>query len=76
MRLEERKEMHITLPKEVYDQLEKLSLERDIGMEQAVELLLKAALEIWEDEILVEMAKERMKEYNSQRTLSHEEIWD
>ncbi len=76
MRLEEVKEIRIALPKEIYNRVERIATEKGLNTEEAVGLLLEAALDVWEDEVLTEMAIERIQKYDPRRTLSDEEIWD
>ena len=56
--------------------MEELASHEKIDFNTMAERVLEMALEIWEDEILAEVAVERMKNYDPLRTLSDEEVWD
>ncbi len=67
--------INVTLEKSIYSIIETLAKEKGVSISMFTRELIKEALEINEDILLANFAEEREKTFETQKSLSHEEVW-
>ena len=67
--------INVALEKPVYLLIAKIAKEKGISMSMVTRDLVREALEIHEDAVLVEFAEERDAILSEKDTLAHAEIW-
>ncbi|ADY72806.1 hypothetical protein Dester_0148 [Desulfurobacterium thermolithotrophum DSM 11699] len=68
--------INIVLEESLYEALKKLSKESGLSLSRTARELIKEALELREDVVLVKTAEERDYSFDREKALTHEEIWN
>ena len=68
--------INVVLEKPLYNALHSLAEEAGISMSMMMRDLVKEALELREDQSLVDFATERENSFDRGKALSHEAVWD
>jgi len=67
--------INVALEKPVYSTIEKLAHERGLSLSMVTRDLIREALEIHEDTVLVQVAEKREATLAGRNVLSHGEVW-
>jgi uncharacterized protein (DUF1778 family) len=67
--------INVALEKPIYSLIERLAHERGLSLSMVTRDLVREALEIHEDSMLVRIADERLAELGDRKTLNHVEVW-
>ena len=67
--------INVALEEPVYRLIEKIAKDKGISLSMVTRDLVREALEIHEDAVLVEFAEAREATLDSKDTLSHSEVW-
>ena len=67
--------INVSLEKPIYCLIERMAQERGLSLSMVTRDLVREALEIHEDAVLVRVADERVSGLAGRRTLTHTEVW-
>ena len=67
--------INVSLEKPIYCLIERMAQERGLSLSMVTRDLVREALEIHEDAVLVRVADERDSALAGRRTLTHTEVW-
>ena len=68
--------VNVVLEKPVYHSLHELAEAQGVSMSMLMRDLVKEALELREDRALTEFAADRENNFDRNKALSHDEVWD
>ena len=68
--------INVALEEPVYRLIEKIAKDKGISLSMVTRDLVREALEIHEDAVLVEFAEAREATLDSKDALSHSEVWE
>ena len=68
--------INVSLEKPIYSLIERMAQERGLSLSMVTRDLVREALEIHEDAVLVRVADERVAALAGRRTLMHTEVWE
>ena len=68
--------INVDLEKPIYDLIERMAQERGLSLSMVTRDLVREALEIHEDAVLVRVADERVAALAGRKTLTHAEVWE
>ena len=67
--------INVALEKPIYSQVERMAQQRGLSLSMVPRDLVREALEIHEDAVLVRLADERIASMADRKTLTHTEVW-
>ena len=67
--------INVALEKPIYSLIEKLAQEQGLSLSMVTRDLIREALEIHEDTVLVQVAEKREETLAGRKPLSHDEVW-
>lgn len=67
--------INVALEKPVYSQIERMARKRGLSLSMVTRDLVREALDIHEDAVLVRLAEERMASLAGRKTLTDTEVW-
>ena len=67
--------INVALERPVYSMIQRMAQERGLSMSMVTRDLVREALEIDEDAVLLHVADKRVAELSGRKTLTHEEVW-
>ena len=68
--------INVALEKPIYSLIERMAQERGLSLSMVTRDLVREALEIHEDTVLVSVADERVAALAGRKTLTHAEVWE
>jgi len=68
-------QINVALEKPIYSQIERMAQQRGLSLSMVTRDLVREALEIHEDAVLVRLAEERISSLAGRRTLTDTEVW-
>ena len=68
--------INVALEKPIYSLIERMAQERGLSLSMVTRDLVREALEIHEDAVLVRVADERVAALAGRKTLTHAEVWE
>ena len=68
--------INVALEKPIYSLIERIAHERGLSLSLVTRDLIREALEIYEDAVLVRVADERVAALANRKTLTHAEVWE
>jgi len=68
--------INVVLDKKLYEAVNEMATDGGISMSMVMRDLVREAMEIREDQALAAVARDREQSFDSEKTLSHEEVWD
>lgn len=67
--------VNVVLEKPLFLRLKKLAVKDGVSLSTKVRDLIRGALEEYEDAYLVRAAEDRMKTFERDKALTHEQVW-
>jgi hypothetical protein len=67
--------INVALEKPIYSQIERMARQKGVSLSMVTRDLVREALEIHEDSVLVSLAEERMSSLGGRKTLTDTEFW-
>ena len=67
--------INVAVEKSVYAAIERIAQRTGLSMSMVTRDLIRQALEVNEDQLLVEFAEERQSSFDKEETLSHDQVW-
>jgi hypothetical protein len=68
--------INIALEEPLYAMIEELAKVKGFSLSMAARELIKEAIELEEESLLISFAEERDTDFDASGALSHEEVWD
>jgi hypothetical protein len=68
--------INVALEKPIYSLIERMAQKRGVSLSMVTRDLVREALELHEDGVLVGVADERVSALAGRKTLTHAEVWE
>jgi len=68
--------INVVLEKKLYEAVNEMATDEGVSMSMVMRDLVREAMEIREDQALAAVARDREQSFDSEKALSHEEVWD
>ena len=68
--------INVVLEKKLYEAVHEMATDEGVSMSMVMRDLVKEAMEVREDQWLAAIAQDREQSFDSEKALSHEEVWD